>query len=372
MAGLNKTMSKVRVFKEAGRICLIRHKDDGGNSRDPGDIYTSDRTVVDNVATTFSRTNEDLNDGNSMWPAASYQTGITASSTPTLNTVDMDLWAFVTGAKKVIQKNASVPKISMEYTIEKTEGGGRIALDTKLNRDGLFVLREQWSGADYLVTEGDGFPAASGQVRVDYDTGELKFHADDAGKVVYVSCEFIVEESVNYQLPEIPPNYIFTLILSGASYDKDETDKLYDTYVVDCCKATGDISAPPRQKMPNGWSITFTIQKPRPGKPAIDWGAARPATGILKTLEIASTIGAESGKTKLTVTPEKSASNSYVYQVGSALALPSYGDILVSGWTVWNGTDEVDAAAGDQIAVAEINGNKECVGAGRITVTVNP
>lgn len=372
MASLSKTMSKVRVFRQAGRICLIRHKDDGSNSTDPGDIYTSDRTVVDNVATTFSRTSEDLPDGNSMWAAGSYQTGITANSTPTFNTIDMDLWAFVTGAKKVLLQNIPVPRVSEAYTIEPVEGGGRIALGAKLNQVGMFLVREQWSGADYITAEGMAFPAAAGQAQVNYETGEIKFHADDVGKTVYITCEIIVEEMVDYKLPEIPKNDTFTLILSGESYDKDETDKLYDRYEVDSCKATGDISAPPRQKMPTGWSMTFSIQKPRPGKDAIAWGVARPATGILKVLEIVSAAGTEFGKTKLTVTPEKGVGNSYVYQVGPALTIPAWGDILASGWTGWNGTDEIEAEAGNQIVVAEINGNKECVGAGRVTVTINP
>lgn len=92
----------------------------------------------------------------------------------------------------------------------------------------------------------------------------------------------------------------------------------------------------------------------------------------LGTLTVQSVAGAESGDTKLTVTPELTGGNHYVYQTGATVTLPTqYGADVSSGWTTWNGTDEIAATTGNEIGVVEANSSNQAVKAGKTTVTAN-
>jgi hypothetical protein len=44
--------------------------------------------------------------------------------------------------------------------------------------------------------------------------------------------------------------------------------------------------------------------------------------------------------------------------------------ITVNGYTEWNGTDEIEAAAGDDILLVEIDESYKAIRAGKTTVTV--
>ena len=74
----------------------------------------------------------------------------------------------------------------------------------------------------------------------------------------------------------------------------------------------------------------------------------------LVPLTVKSTAGTTSGNTKLNVTPATENGNSLVYKTAATVEMPEAGEILTD-WTEWNGTDEVTATTGDEIAVAEIN-----------------
>ena len=73
-------------------------------------------------------------------------------------------------------------------------------------------------------------------------------------------------------------------------------------------------------------------------------------------LEFASAAGTDSGDTAITgMTETPGASESYVYQTGYELVMPSAGQILAgSAWTAWNGTDDITAATGMDIIIAVI------------------
>ena len=76
----------------------------------------------------------------------------------------------------------------------------------------------------------------------------------------------------------------------------------------------------------------------------------------METLSVQSAAGTATGKTKLTVTPNKGESSSYMYKTGADVSLPGYNDVcnVNSGWTPWDGTAEVTAKTGDKIVVVEI------------------
>lgn len=92
---------------------------------------------------------------------------------------------------------------------------------------------------------------------------------------------------------------------------------------------------------------------------------------IMETLSVKSAAGTATGKTKLTVTPNKGEGSSYVYKTGGTVSLPGYNDVcsVNSGWTPWDGTQEITARTGDKIVVVEIlTENGTAIKAGETTV----
>lgn len=91
------------------------------------------------------------------------------------------------------------------------------------------------------------------------------------------------------------------------------------------------------------------------------------------TLNVQSAVGTSTGKTKLTVTPEKGGSSSYMYKTGQNVSLPGYNDVCNanSGWTPWDGTAEISAKQGDKIVVVEIlTDGSTAIKSGETTATV--
>ena len=88
----------------------------------------------------------------------------------------------------------------------------------------------------------------------------------------------------------------------------------------------------------------------------------------LGALEVASVAGSEVGTTKITVTPAKASENSYVYKTDTTVTLPAYGEVLSSGYTAWNGTADITATDGNQIAIVEVDANNKAVKGGVATV----
>lgn len=86
-------------------------------------------------------------------------------------------------------------------------------------------------------------------------------------------------------------------------------------------------------------------------------------------MNITSVAGATTGYTAITCSDTASASESYVYQTGRGLRIPSKGSPLVgSAWTNWDGDDEISAITGHDIVVAIIDGESKAVHAGKTVV----
>jgi hypothetical protein len=89
---------------------------------------------------------------------------------------------------------------------------------------------------------------------------------------------------------------------------------------------------------------------------------------LLDVLTVTSAAGA-SGKTAITVTPNKLTGNTYVYKTHSTTApAVTIGEDLTS-WTAWDGSAEIVATSTHKITVAEVNASKLAVKAGNTTVT---
>ena len=74
-------------------------------------------------------------------------------------------------------------------------------------------------------------------------------------------------------------------------------------------------------------------------------------------------------KTKITVTPTLTSGNSYKYKVAANPTTPEYNAVCTTGYTAWNGTDEITATTGQKIVVAEVNSENKARKAGIATIT---
>lgn len=90
----------------------------------------------------------------------------------------------------------------------------------------------------------------------------------------------------------------------------------------------------------------------------------------LEELEVASEEGSASGKTKITVTPALSNGNTYKYKVAANPTLPTVNASCTTGYTAWNGTDEISATAEQKIVIVEVNAENKAKKAGIATVIV--
>ena len=120
-------------------------------------------------------------------------------------------------------------------------------------------------------------------------------------------------------------------------------------------------------RLPSGSSIdglTGIIGKAAPA-------VVRPDFNIdgLKELTVASAAGTAVGDTALTVTGYTLKSGeSWAYKVGDAAATVLPGEV-VSGWTAWDGDDDITAATGKKLALVAVNAAGQAIAYGSVTVT---
>lgn len=260
--------TKTRIFKNAGYFVITKRNPDGSLSNKPEDIYTSDAAIVESVTTSYSKTMEEMNDGNSFFPAASHATGVSATAEITLNTFDQKLWSFLTGAVKSKLTTGSYTATAEGYTIKE---GGTVEIDASALEAGSIVLVRKANGEDYKRVEAS---PQEGEFTVNYETATLTFNTADVGKAVYVTCEKVSDTVTTYGVPAIPVNPSYQIKLVGENCDMSENDVIADNYIISNATA-GDASTPVRQKSYGSWTATFNIAKPAPGENAIDWKNAR-------------------------------------------------------------------------------------------------
>lgn len=85
-------------------------------------------------------------------------------------------------------------------------------------------------------------------------------------------------------------------------------------------------------------------------------------------MKVTSVAGTTVGKTAITVDRATGTGESYVYKITDSAVPVDVGDSTSSGWTAWNGEDEITAATGKIITVAIAKSNK-VVAYGSATVT---
>lgn len=91
----------------------------------------------------------------------------------------------------------------------------------------------------------------------------------------------------------------------------------------------------------------------------------------LGKLTVTSAAGSSSGTTKLTVSPALTSGNSYKTKTGAGVTLPAYGAVAGSDWEDWDGSEDVTATNGQQIAVVEVDAEDKARAGGLAEVTAN-
>lgn len=91
----------------------------------------------------------------------------------------------------------------------------------------------------------------------------------------------------------------------------------------------------------------------------------------LGKLTVTSAAGSSSGTTKLTVSPALTSGNSYKTKMGAGVTLPAYGAVVGSDWEDWDGSEDVTATNGQQIAVVEVDAEDKARAGGLAEVTAN-
>ena len=91
-----------------------------------------------------------------------------------------------------------------------------------------------------------------------------------------------------------------------------------------------------------------------------------PQSGMLT---VTSAEGSPSGKTSLTVTNTLGTGESYAYKTAASVDMPAYLDSAASGFTAWNGSDQITATTGHKLLLVVKNADSKIIKAGICTVT---
>ena len=157
---------------------------------------------------------------------------------------------------------------------------------------------------------------------------------------------FKVVGDVITSVASVATTFTTTVVCGGIKFDaayfknvknvltvKDNTETTIDDMIVGAC---GGIAV-------DGAYFTIT-----------DGVMSFDATPTLITLTVTSELGTEDGDTKITVTPELTSGNMYVYKTGLTVADPTY-DQDLGTWTVWDGTSDITAPIDNEIIIAEVS-----------------
>lgn len=93
----------------------------------------------------------------------------------------------------------------------------------------------------------------------------------------------------------------------------------------------------------------------------------------LKTIGVTSFESSTAGKTAITINYTPASGESLKYKLGSARVAVAYEDVLTTGWTSWNGSDDITATTGQYITIAAVKtSDNKAQAAGSIMVTAKP
>lgn len=259
---------KSRVYNNPGNFSLIRHAADGTNSTDPEDnLIVTD--VIDSITMSYAVETEDRPDGNSLDPAEMKITGRDATITIVMNSMDVDLYSFVTGAVKVIEENKPFYRSGDKQTVKKVGESYQVELLGAIQPDSNVVVKYNNDNTPFTIVEA---APQKGEVSVDFDTGILTFNADDENAVITSAYYFLAPVKEERRIKAKPVIPAFQLNIVGVNTGLNEANPVLDNIIVDTAVVTGETSPLPREKgASTQQTITFKVTSPRGDNDPIVW-----------------------------------------------------------------------------------------------------
>ena len=96
---------------------------------------------------------------------------------------------------------------------------------------------------------------------------------------------------------------------------------------------------------------------------------ATPTAKTIKSLTVTLRAGQSTGNVKVSVEPNISQNNKYLYKTGDAslgTSSPAYNDYVSEGWTYWDGYDEIPCASGKYLYIVEVSNANYAKGFGEV------
>nr|DAR15125.1 MAG TPA: tail tube protein [Caudoviricetes sp.] len=222
------------------------------------------------------------------------------------------------------------------------------------------------NGAYFVTTANDGY-SGSLEVALIPDS----FRQDVLHESLDPTAQVLVENVANQTSP-------YALLFE---FDGDQRAIRHVLYNCTCTRPSVTGSTTTNTKDPTTETMNLTASPLPNGNSKARTTANTPAAQYaswydavwqpLNELVVVSSAGSSAGDTVLTVSPALSSGNIYKYQTGASVQLPAYGETVGSGWTEWDGSEEIPATSGQQIAVVEVNASGQAVAGGVATVVAN-
>lgn len=91
-----------------------------------------------------------------------------------------------------------------------------------------------------------------------------------------------------------------------------------------------------------------------------------------KSIGVTSFASSTAGKTTIAINYTPASGESLKYKLGSASVAVTKDEVLTTGWTSWNGSDDITAVTGQYITIAAVTtSDNKAVGAGSVMVTAS-
>lgn len=262
------TKQKSRVYNNPGNFSLIKHTADGTNSIDPEDnLIVTD--VIDSITVSYAVETEDRPDGNSLDPAETKITGRDATVTIVMNSMDIDLYSFLTGAVKIVEENKPFYRSGDKQTVKKVDDSYQVKLLGAIEPGSAVIVKYNNDNEPFTIVEET---PAKGECVVDYDTGILTFNEADENAVIVTAYYFMATVREERRIKAKPVIPAFQLNVVGENTGLNEANPVYDNIIVDTAVVSGETSPLPREKgASTQQTITFKVNSPRGDNDPIVW-----------------------------------------------------------------------------------------------------
>lgn len=254
-------MSKDFLAINAGRVIFTKYDPlTGALSTDPKDKRICTETI-DGITRSKSIQTYDIPDGNSNYPAGSYETGVTYNVGINFTTLNTETLAFLQNAtltkaagkiKEVIQT-----AIPFEAPYEIAALGKIDGTPTVIDNESKpFTMVEDPEEGDPVEPTTNEFKVVTGP-----EGDKFSFAEADAGKVIFLEYVFEAEEVEGYDIEEnaIHPAVQIEIIHETLSVDK--TKKYLNNSIINKATLTGNVDENlARQHAPT--TLNFAAVKP--------------------------------------------------------------------------------------------------------------